>query len=117
MRIRFVTKAQLQVLQASKAEKHLMPDGPIPLFGSLPSAVSRQWGITTDSGWDKDYWTFTYPIAMSSSLSAYIGRASGGGSYSEIIKYLGISELHWTDSGPDGKHGYGDTMYVIIIGY
>lgn len=43
MRIRFVTKAQLQVLQASKAEKHLMPDGPIPLFGSLPSAVSRQW--------------------------------------------------------------------------
>ena len=45
MRIRFVTKAQLQVLQASKAEKHLMPDGPIPLFGSLPSAVSRQWGL------------------------------------------------------------------------
>nr|DAE17504.1 MAG TPA: hypothetical protein [Siphoviridae sp. ctoRD1] len=45
MRIRFVTKAQLQVLQASKAEKHLMPDGPIPLFGSLPSAVSRQWGV------------------------------------------------------------------------
>lgn len=46
MRIRFVTKAQLQVLQASEAEKHLMPDGPIPLFGSLPSAVSRQWGQT-----------------------------------------------------------------------
>lgn len=22
-----------------------MSDGPIPLFGSLPSAVSRQWGI------------------------------------------------------------------------
>ena len=77
----------------------------------------EQWGITTDRGWDKDYWTFTYPIAMSSSLSAYIGRASGGGSYSAIIKYLGSSELHWTDSGPDGKHGYGDTMYVIIIGH
>lgn len=46
MRIRFVTKAQLQVPQASKAEKHLMSDGPIPLFGSLPSAVSRQWGQT-----------------------------------------------------------------------
>lgn len=27
-------------------EKHTMQDGPIPLFGSLPSAVSRQWGIT-----------------------------------------------------------------------
>nr|DAE17501.1 MAG TPA: hypothetical protein [Siphoviridae sp. ctoRD1] len=77
----------------------------------------EQWGITTDRGWDKDYWTFTYPIAMSSSLSAYIGRAAGGGSYSAIIKYLGSSELHWTDSGPDGKHGYGDTMYVIIIGH
>lgn len=52
MRIRFVTKAQLQVLQASKTEKHLMPDGPIPLFGSLPSAVSRQWGgfSSVDSG-------------------------------------------------------------------
>lgn len=45
MRIRFLTVAQLQVLQASKAEKHLMSDGPIPLFGSLPSAVSRQWGV------------------------------------------------------------------------
>lgn len=27
-------------------EKHTMQDGPIPLFGSLPSAVSRQWGTS-----------------------------------------------------------------------
>lgn len=57
MRIRFVTKAQLQVLQASEAEKHLMPDGPIPLFGSLPSAVSRQWGYSS-------YGYVKFPIAF-----------------------------------------------------
>ena len=57
MRIRFVTKAQLQVLQASKAEKHLMPDGPIPRFGSLPSAVSRQWGYSS-------YGYVKFPIAF-----------------------------------------------------
>ena len=84
---------------------------------SILPLESKQWGITTDGGWDKDYWTFTYPLAMSSSLSACIVRASGGGCYSAIIKYLGSSELHWTDSGPDSKHGYGDTMYVIIIGH
>lgn len=98
-------------------EKHTMKDGTILLSGLSPLVVCRQWGITTDGGWDKDYWTFTYPIAMSSSLSACIVRASGGGCYSAIIKYLGSSELHWTDSGPDSKHGYGDTMYVIIIGH
>ena len=59
MRIRFVTKAQLQVLQASKAEKHLMPDGPIPLFGSLPSAVSRQWGVNR-------YGIVTLPVSCQS---------------------------------------------------
>jgi hypothetical protein len=63
MRIRFVTKAQLQVLQASKAEKHLMPDGPIPLFGSLPSAVSRQWGA---SPWITSYTAKAiFPISFS----------------------------------------------------
>lgn len=64
MRIRFVTKAQLQVLQASKAEKHLMPDGPIPLFGSLPSAVSRQWG---NVGMGSDhYCNWILPLAVKS---------------------------------------------------
>ena len=27
-------------------EKHTIPDGPIPLYGLSPSAVSRQWGLT-----------------------------------------------------------------------
>ena len=49
MRIRFVTKAQLQVLQASRVKKHTMQDGPMPLFGSLPSAGSRQWGLQEEN--------------------------------------------------------------------
>lgn len=49
MRIRFVTRAQLQVLQASRMERHTMWDGIIPLSGLSPSAVSRQWGTTNKS--------------------------------------------------------------------
>lgn len=77
---------------------------------------SPQWGITTDTG-DKDYWTFTYPIAMSRSLSVCITRYGGIGNFSTIIEYLGTSKLRWTDVGTDGGHGGGDTMYVIIIGH
>lgn len=80
-------------------------------------SASKQWGITTDNGKDKDYWTFTYPITMSSSLSAYLIRATGQGNFSEIVSYLGSSELHWTDIGIDGTHGNGDIMRVIIIGH
>ena len=43
MRIRFVTRAQLQVLQASRMEKYTMPDGTIPLSGLSLSVVCRQW--------------------------------------------------------------------------
>lgn len=86
-------------------------------FGPNFGGLIIQWGITTDNGWDKDYWTFTYPIAMSSSLSACLLRSNGGGNYSVILKDLGSSELHWTDVGVDGKHGYGDTMYAIILGH
>ena len=78
--------------------------------------AGRQWGITTDTG-NKDYWTFTYPIAMSSGLSACITRNGGAGVYSEIIRNVGSSELHWTDRGTSGTHGNGDSMYVIIIGH
>lgn len=44
MRIRFVTKAQIQVLQASRMEKHTMKDGTILLSGLSPLVVCRQWG-------------------------------------------------------------------------
>lgn len=83
---------------------------------SLSLLGIKQWGITTDMG-NKDYWTFKYPIAMSSSLSACITRNGGVGVYSEIIKYAGSSELHWTDQGMSGQHGNGDSTYVIIIGH
>lgn len=56
MRIRFVTRAQLQVLQASRMERHTMWDGIIPLSGLSPSAVSRQWGESTSP--------ITFPIAF-----------------------------------------------------
>ena len=75
MRIRFLTVAQLQVLQASKAEKHLMSDGPIPLFGSLPSAVSRQWGsfVSVDNG------SFvSLPISATPIQVVAVDMASGG---------------------------------------
>lgn len=77
MRIRFVTKAQLQVLQASKTEKHLMPDGPIPLFGSLPSAVSRQWGYARAN---RQGYVLSYPVTMTT-LCAIVSTNLDNSSY------------------------------------
>ena len=54
---------------------------------------------------------------MSSAFSACLIRVGGVGNYSTIIKYLGTSELHWTDAGVHGEHGGGDEMYAIIIGH
>lgn len=105
-----------KVLTATGVKYNIDQNGYI-CFGSLFGGLIIQWGITTDNGWGKDYWTFTYPIAMSSSLSACLLRSNGGGNYSVILKDLGSSELHWTDAGVDGKHGYGDTMYAIILGH
>lgn len=42
-------------------EKHTMQDGPIPLFGSLPSAVSRQWGSYDSISYHTD---ITFPITF-----------------------------------------------------
>lgn len=38
-----------------------MPDGPISLFGSLPSAVSRQWGSYDSISYHTD---ITFPITF-----------------------------------------------------
>lgn len=73
MRIRFLTSAQLQVLQASKTEKHLMSDGPIPLFGSLPSAVSRHWGFVTIPD-NRTYVDFTLPVTFTSGALAVVAN-------------------------------------------
>lgn len=48
-------------------EKHTIPDGPIPLYGLSPSAVSRQWGIAIVSSWN-GVLDFTYPLAFSKSV-------------------------------------------------
>lgn len=62
MRIRFVTRDQLQVLQASRMEKHTIPDGTIPLYGLSPSAVSKQWGLNLSRQ------SIPYPITFSQLL-------------------------------------------------
>lgn len=85
-------------------------------FGPNFGGLIIQWGITTDTG-NKNYWKFKYPIAMSSAFSACLIRVGGVDNYCTIIKYLGTSELHWTDAGVDGNHGNGDTMYAIILGH
>lgn len=40
-------------------EKHTIPDGPIPLSGLSPSAVSRQWGKNTITASGQQ---FTFPL-------------------------------------------------------
>lgn len=104
------------VLTASGVKYNIAQNGYVCL-GSYFGGLIIQWGITTDTGKNKSYWTFTYPIAMSSSLSACITRLGGVGVFSEIIKDAGSSELHWTDRGIDNNNGDGGSMYVIIIGH
>lgn len=48
-------------------EKHTIPDGPIPLYGLSPSAVSRQWGTT-----GKKMESITFPIAFSSTKNVIL---------------------------------------------
>ena len=103
MRIRFVTKAQLQVLQASKAEKHLMPDGPIPLFGSLPSAVSRQWGTVTAG----DY---ALPISFASNYSV-VANDIGSAATSIKIEKKTNSIVNFYGAG-----GYYTPSVIFIAG-
>lgn len=70
MRIRFVTMAHLQVLQASRMERHTMQDGTIPLSGLSPSAVSRQWGRVSGTPNDYFIWDGTkgYEVQVNTNL-------------------------------------------------
>ena len=75
MRIRFVTRDQLQVLQASRMEKHTIPDGTIPLYGLSPSAVSKQWGKSSGG-------VVTWPISFTNAsyiVTALKSNDHGGG--------------------------------------
>ena len=74
MRIRFVTRDQLQVLQASRMEKHTIPDGTIPLYGLSPSAVSKQWGIATKE-YANGIMTWEYPVTVKKVLKILTGEA------------------------------------------
>lgn len=86
MRIRFVTRAHLQVPQASKTEKHTIPDGPIPLYGLSPSAVSRQWGV----GETNEYGTVwaVFPISF---INTPVVVATHNG-LDAVVAYVSSSE-------------------------
>lgn len=76
MRIRFVTKAHVQVLQASRMEKHTIPDGPIPLYGLSPLVVCRQWGsqLVALNGMTQ---SFALPVHISYAMAAVMTMRSG----------------------------------------
>ena len=77
---------------------------------------SKQWGMTTDNGKNKDYWEYTFPLAMGRAFIAALTRASGA--YGYIAKVTGLTGtyLRWTDTDSSNQHGSGDIMYCIIIG-
>jgi len=76
----------------------------------------EQWGMTTDNGENKDYWEYTFPLAMSRAFIAALTRASGGYGYIAKVTELTGTYLRWTDTDSSNQHGGGDIMYCIIIG-
>ena len=59
-----------------------MSDGPIPLFGSLPSAVSRQWGFQQENK------TFSFPLAMNNIFSFTATHSTVARNYVKIAVNL-----------------------------
>lgn len=116
MRIRFVTRAQLQVLQASRVERHTMWDGIIPLSGLSPSAVSRQWVYDTqNSDTLKGEYTINIPIYMNLLGCATSGT---GDDSTNIIGWSTTSitvktfQSHMTDT----THQVRRPFHAILIG-
>ena len=72
--------------------------------------------MTTDNGTNKDYWEYTFPLAMNRSFIAALTRASGAYGYIAKVTELTGTYLRWTDTDSSNQHGRGDTMYCIIIG-
>lgn len=87
-----------------------------PLFLLKRFPTVEQWGMTTDNGKNKDYWEYTFPLAMGRAFIAALTRASGA--YGYIAKVTGLTGtyLRWTDTDSSNQHGSGDIMYCIIIG-
>lgn len=76
-------------------EKHTIPDGPIPLYGLSPSAVSRQWGLLTlnnlgDVG-AYDYCRF--PIAFSNTKYSIVANHQGSNA---VMAYQLVTEINST---------------------
>lgn len=88
-------------------EKHTIPDGPIPLYGLSPSAVSRQWGHSDDT-----IRTFIYPIKMNRLIGVYLtGAYAYGYIFNEKINqcdfYMRDDEKILTENV---------SRYILVIG-
>ena len=92
-----------------------MQDGPIPLFGSLPSAVSRQWGLSTnDPGMGGA--VFHYPVTFNPFI-ALAGTTRLGTGGSMPANDAVITELGMTSCTIDSTLvGYTSTYRVVVIG-
>ena len=85
-----------------------MSDGPIPLYGLSPSAVSRQWINVSTKGTSLQ--EFSWPIVFGSVLS---GLASHLGLQACLGTCISLSNKGFKLRGPDtDTNGY----YVVGIG-
>lgn len=61
-------------------------------------------------------WYFTYPVAVSSALGAFLVRRSGKKVVSQKILSIENNKLYFTDFVDDTNHGTGEQTGVIVIG-
>lgn len=110
MRIRYAIKAHLQVLQASRMEKHMMPDGPRPLSGLSLLVVCRQWGLSTNDPGDGEG-IFKYPVTC----NPFVALAN-----IIMIGYncdVAVKKLGKTSCAIDSSDGtYNNKYRVVVIG-
>ena len=98
-------------------KKHTIQDGTIPLSGSLPSAVSRQWG-TKNVGGLPTPWKWVYPCAFTNNpIGCTLTRVTGVSCFSEITQEITTTYLTWIDQNYMGSSGGGDTINLIVIGW
>lgn len=96
-------------------EKHTIPDGPIPLYGLSPSAVSRQWGgLTITNGLNFGY--FNYPLIFpNKSVSAVLTHMNNH----HVVCHAAIYLDSKSRCALYGENSFAtDTQfYIIAIGY
>ena len=87
-----------------------MPDGPIPLFGSLPSAVSRQWGVATGSkaeAYASSKFHVTLPINYQKQIAQVLVSISDGGtdgSWESTTAWAQNATVKSLVAGMDAEH-------------